>query len=181
MHLFQIEQLFDLSIISRVKSRRYDVLFRTYLRASTVSKSASGASNVRSDSEHVSVFTSELGSHTIGLASNQSRTSFVSTVPWSASQHDFSLYNVSCRHCCLHIASRIPLNLSTFDCRGSRGSLERAEDSEQMTASRYEVSAETRRESIASSQRMSRCCSGNSEQYSQQLRERAVISRDCFS
>jgi len=60
---------------------RYDVPFRRYLGASTASKRVSSVSNVRADSEHVSVFTSELGSHTIGLASDQSHASFVSTVP----------------------------------------------------------------------------------------------------
>jgi len=55
----------------------YRVPFWRYLGASSASKSAS---NVREDSEHVPVFTSELRSHTIGLASDQSRASFDSTV-----------------------------------------------------------------------------------------------------
>jgi len=46
-----------------------------------VSKSASSASNVRADSEHVPVFNNELGSYTIGLVSDQLRASVASTVP----------------------------------------------------------------------------------------------------
>jgi len=53
---------------------RYDIPFRRYLGASK-------QANVRADSEHVSVFISELGSHAIGLTTDQSRTSFASTVP----------------------------------------------------------------------------------------------------
>jgi len=54
---------------------RYDVRFWRYLDFGS-EQIASTASKVRADSEHVLVFTSELGSHTIGLARDQSCASF---------------------------------------------------------------------------------------------------------
>jgi len=47
----------------------------------TASNSASHASNAQAHSQQVVMFTVKLGSHIIGLASNQSRASFVITVP----------------------------------------------------------------------------------------------------
>ena len=44
---------------------RYDLPFRGYLGAS---KRAGSANNVRADNEHVSEFTSELGSHAVRLS-----------------------------------------------------------------------------------------------------------------
>ena len=57
---------------------RYDVSFARHLGGSIASKSAS---NLRPDSEQEGVFTSELETHAIGLMSDQSRASFVTTVP----------------------------------------------------------------------------------------------------
>jgi len=41
----------------------YDVPFRRYMGACPSTESADNASNVRADSKHVGVFSSELGSH----------------------------------------------------------------------------------------------------------------------
>ena len=61
----------DMSYRAVKTATRYDVPFRRYF----------GESKVRADSEHVPVFTSELGSYTNGLASDQSRATFGSNVP----------------------------------------------------------------------------------------------------
>ena len=113
-------------------------------------------------------------SHTIGLASDQSGASFVSTVLLPASRHDFSLYNVCCR---LYESTHIPLSvpysvdtvaseqnstrpLFTLNCWGAE--IEQADgDSEQI----WGFCRDTWGESITSSQGASQCCTGTVKVY----------------